>query len=100
MLIQVHDSLLGQYPIRSNFNDIGTYIPPGNIEDFARAMIRCTYHLNPTLQLRGRDFEIGTDLKIGTNWGNMVEVKLSKNIDVLTERIRSAMCRLGDLKTG
>jgi DNA polymerase-1 len=62
MLAQVHDSLLVQYP-----NNI-----PGEFKQFCK---QATEHLNPTMEYEGREFQIGTDIKVGHNWAEMREVE-------------------------
>lgn len=61
MLAQVHDSLLTQYPL-------------GKPEDFEIFLARANQHMNPTLEYEGREFQIGTDAKIGLTWADMGEV--------------------------
>jgi DNA polymerase-1 len=61
MLAQVHDSLLIQYPLNI----------PGEFRNFCRD---ATIHLNPTMEYEGRQFKIGTDIKVGQNWAEMHEV--------------------------
>lgn len=81
-LMQVHDSLLFQYPVHL-FNQ--TY------EDMATAVLRCCEHLNPTMTYSGRDFQIENELKVGYCWGEMDEVKLSDDKDVLANRIKEVL---------
>ena len=87
MLTQVHDSILGQFDTPEDY--INFFI-------IARAMLKCRDHLNPTMEYHGKEFTIGTDLKIGTCWGHMVEVELpegSKTEDAhkLAKRIQEAL---------
>lgn len=85
VLANIHDSLLTQYKIETD----------EDIYNWAKALDRTRYHLNPTLSFQGRDFQIGTDLAIGLNWQEtgldnaqgMREVPFSNNIDDLAETL-------------
>lgn len=55
---------------------------------------RIVAHLNPLLNFGNQSFRIGTDLKIGMNWGQMKEIKLSKNGRELEERLEDAWQQL------
>ena len=57
---QVHDSILTQYPIAG---------PWGTWEEMAQAISRMAEHLNPELEYGGRKFRIGSEVKVGINWG-------------------------------
>ena len=57
LLAQVHDSMLFQYPINDWLN-------------LAQAIQQIKDYLNPTMKYGGREFQIGTDIKIGLNWGD------------------------------
>ena len=57
LLAQVHDSLLFQFPI-------------GRWRDLSMAIHRIRDYLNPVMKYGGREFQIGTDFKIGLNWGD------------------------------
>ena len=48
---------------------------------------RIANHLNPTLSYEGQKFQIGTELKIGRNWGGMKKVKLNGSVKELGERL-------------
>ena len=60
LLAQIHDSLLFQYPI----NDWG---------DLAGSIAWIVEFLNPVMKYKGREFQIGTDFKIGLNWGDLTD---------------------------
>lgn len=57
VLAQVHDSILFQYPI-------------AHFGEMARTCHVIRDYINPTLTYKQRDFQIGTDMKIGLNWGD------------------------------
>lgn len=61
LLAQVHDSILIQYPIN-------------HIRDLGRVVHTMKQHLEPQISIHGRSFTIKTDMKIGKNWGEMVDV--------------------------
>ena len=81
MLMQVHDSLLLQYPI-------------DNFENMAKAILRCCDYLNPTMTYSGRDFQIETELKVGYCWGEMQEVKLGTSVKGLANSISKVFRKL------
>jgi len=60
LLMQVHDSILLQYPI-------------ADLPLLPQALGTIIEYLNPTLRYSGRDFHIKTDAKIGYNWKDMTE---------------------------
>lgn len=47
-------------------------------------------YMNATCEYGGREFKIGTDLKIGRSWGAMKEVKLHRDVDRLAKELRVA----------
>lgn len=83
LLMQVHDSALMQ----QHFTESGW-----DYRLWAASIIRQVEHMNPTMTYSGREFTIDSDLKIGTDWGNMVEVELSTNITELEHKLEEA-CR-------
>jgi len=86
LLAQVHDSLLYQYPI-DNFLDIAAFaVKVGR--DYMRPILR--YH--------GEEFQLDTDLKVGFNWTEMKELKLSDDVDAVAEQIREAADKLASAK--
>lgn len=83
LLGQVHDSILFQFPSDS-------------INELAKAVSKMRRYLEPTMEHGGRQFIIPTDVKIGYNWGTMVEVnhppeELSRDITTLTRDIEAAI---------
>jgi len=73
---QVHDSITVQVPLN------GEYLGSNIIE-----MVRL---LNPTLKAGAREFEIGTDIKIGFDLKNMIEVPIASDPVTQTTLIRIA----------
>lgn len=47
-------------------------------------------YMNKKCSYGGRDFSINTDMKIGSSWGAMKEVKLTRDIDKLSKDLRIA----------
>ena len=78
LMAEVHDSILMQYPI-------------GDWHYMARAVIDCREHMNPVMMYGGRSFQIETDLKIGTSWGegDMVEIPIGDDVNDLAKRLES-----------
>ena len=74
LLTQTHDSATIQYPT-SDFMKMA---------EFA---IGFTEMLSPELSYHGRNFRIGTDLKVGLDWGHLHEVKLTKNTEELANAL-------------
>lgn len=78
--MQVHDSILFQYPL----NDLANAV---------RAILRCKTHIEPTLNAEGRRFKIDTDCAVGLNWGDqsednphgMQKIKLGTEDAILTQ---------------
>lgn len=65
-LAQVHDSILYQIPL---------HLGPDKI---LYAIERCEDFMNPQMEYNGRQFKIGTDIKLGTsNWEALEEVNLA-----------------------
>ncbi len=82
----VYDSIMGQYPI-------------GHWTSAAKAVMIMEQYANPTIHYNGRDFKIGTDLKMGMNWGDwneeyntagMIEVPIGDNVTELADRMEDA----------
>lgn len=85
LLAQVHDSVLFQVPA-----GLG---PPGIV----RIIQRVCEHLNPTLELNGRTFQIENEVKVSAqSWGEMHGADLSNLEDSIREHVREASRRLGD----
>lgn len=89
-LAQVHDSTVFQYPV-------------GDWTGMAIAILRYRDHMTPALTYEGREFTIGTDAKIGLNWGSAIydkeagtwsnprgmrEVKMLDDIDAMADQLR------------
>lgn len=81
LLANGHDSLLFQREI-DNWNSIATEIR------------RIANHLNPTLKYEDKSFQIGTELKIGRNWGGMKKVELNGSVKELGERLEDVWMKL------
>ena len=81
ILMQVHDSVLNQWHLERSRKDF---------RKWAQAIHRQAGYLNPTLSYNGRSFAIGSDMKIGTNWGDMVEVPIVDNVNELADRLEDA----------
>jgi DNA polymerase family A len=78
LLANVYDSLLFQVEFRE-------------WKVLARDCIKVGLnYMNPVCTYAGRDFQIGTDLKIGKSWGKMHEVKLSRDADKVAKDLRAA----------
>ncbi len=60
-LLQVHDAGVGQYPI-------------ANLMDMSKMILRGVEHFHDELEYHGRKFSIKTDVKIGFNWKDMIEL--------------------------
>lgn len=77
MLTQTHDSATIQYP-------------DNDWLDCARFAIDFEKQMSPELEAKGRKFTIKTDLKIGYDWGHMVELKIGRNVKELANAIKAA----------
>jgi len=83
-LMQIHDSLLGQYPV-------------GDWLKMAEAILYLCDYLNPVMQWNGRSFQIRNGLSVGLNWGEshtsnpqgMTEVPIS-DVKTLAEDLEAA----------
>lgn len=81
-----HDSITFQYP-------------KAHLGNLAKACIKVHDYMNPTLSYNGMDFQIGSDLKIGLNWGDqsddnpegMREVKFHKKPKNLADELKSTI---------
>lgn len=65
LLAQVHDSILIQ-------------VPP-EWGSAARVCQKIADYMSPTIEYGARSFTIGTDMKIGYNWSNMVEMDITSS---------------------
>ncbi len=79
MLGQVHDSILEQYPLTA-----GT-------AEMARMLQIQKEYLNPEMEYDGMTFRIATDLKMGYNWADMVEVPLVDNFHEQVIHLETAL---------
>jgi DNA polymerase I-like protein with 3'-5' exonuclease and polymerase domains len=76
ILAQVHDSILFQAPM-------------DDIQKLAKSVVKIGLdYMNPVCVYRSVEFQIGTTMKIGTDWGNMYEVCLSDDIGETAEALR------------
>lgn len=81
ILTQTHDSATIQYPDNS-WRDCAQFA-----KDFDK-------HMSPRLEAKGREFWIKTDLKVGYDWGHMIEIKLDKDVKELAHAIKEACHKL------
>lgn len=81
ILMQVHDSALTQFHLDRSGRDF---------KKMARSLLRQKHYMSPDMTYNGRTFQIETDLKVGTTWGNMVEVRMSENVEEFAERLEAA----------
>lgn len=77
LLTQTHDSVTLQYPL--DFEQMAYF-----------AMIFGLGYMSPELTCNSRTFKIKTDLKVGLNWGHMVEVPLTADVNEVYHGLRSA----------
>lgn len=88
MILFYKDRSLENVELLANGHDSLLFQTTANDWNRAAANIRrITNHLNPTLNYEGRSFQIGTELKIGKNWGGMRKVELSTSVKELGERL-------------
>lgn len=82
LLTQTHDSATFQYPTDNWLLQ-------------AEFAIKFAYdYMSPEFEAKGRKFTIGTDLKVGIEWGNMIEVKLSNNVKEVAHGLEAAWNKL------
>lgn len=81
-LTQTHDSATMQYP-ENDWIDMARYAIRFGLE-----------YMSPELESLGRKFRVGTDMKIGFEWGNMVEVKLTHNTEEVAHELERAWNKL------
>lgn len=83
LLTQTHDSATVQYP-----TDDWTLM--------AEFCIKFGLHyMSPEIEYNSRKFTVGTDLKVGVNWGDMHKVKLTENIKDMADGLQSAWEKCG-----
>lgn len=86
LLTQTHDSATYQYPITGNFSEF--------LKDMASFAVQFAYghdFMNPELAYGQHKFHIGTDLKIGLDWGHMQKVKLSEDVTQVAESLSQVL---------
>lgn len=76
-LMQVHDSFLFQHPL-------------GDWIKIARAAHKSRELFSPKIQINGREFMIETDMKIGLDWGSMLEVRFGNSVEETAKNIETA----------
>lgn len=84
-LMQVHDSFLYQHPIGAN-NDRWLKM--------AKAAHKAREYFSPKIQLNGREFMIETDMKIGLNWGEMLEISFGSSMEETARNIEQGYLKL------
>jgi DNA polymerase I-like protein with 3'-5' exonuclease and polymerase domains len=78
-ILQNHDSILFQAPIETR--DDWLYN--------AHAALKIKKYMEPIVRYGAIEpFRVGTDMKIGPTWGDMAEVKLIKDVDLLAKKMR------------
>jgi hypothetical protein len=82
LLMQIHDSILFQFPLGAAMNK-----PP--TRHLAEAIIKSTSYLNPELEYGGRKFHIETEL--GFCWGQMKEVELDTDAGRLAQSLSEVL---------
>lgn len=89
MMSQTHDSV--------------TFQAPRDVETICRLMRKMKFYMEPTLEAHGRTFGIGTDAKIGGNWGSyrkdendlgMFEINLNDD-GTLEDQVEEQLKRIG-----
>lgn len=79
LLCQTHDSVTWQYPVN----------------DWTMAAEFCIKfglgYMDPELEYNFRKFHIGTDLKVGTHWGDsMIKCKLTPDVKQMSDNLKEA----------
>ena len=54
-------------------------------------MLKCKKDLEPKLTWGGREFGIATDMKVGVNLGNMIDVPIVSDAAKLAESMRTIL---------
>lgn len=86
MLGQVHDSIVGQNQIEGHPNQKG-YSTYYATLDMAKGMKRTAHYMNNSMEYRGREFYIDSDLKVGAGWGELKTVDLSASDEKLAVQL-------------
>lgn len=82
-LTQTHDSATIQYPT-DNWLDAAEFAIKFGLE-----------YMSPEFEVNQRKFTIGTDLKVGVEWGDMKhEIKLTRNVKEVADALASAWKQL------
>lgn len=83
LLTQTHDSATVQYPT-DNWTDCAEFAIKFGLD-----------YMSPQFEVNNRKFVIGTDLKLGTEWGDMkCEIKLSRNVKEVAHALEAAWNQL------
>lgn len=78
-LTQTHDSATIQYPT-DNWLDAAEFAIKFGLD-----------YMSPEFEVNNRKFTIGTDLKVGVEWGNMKhEIKLTRNVKEVAHALEAA----------
>lgn len=81
-LTQTHDSATMQYP-ENDWLDMARYAIRFGLD-----------YMSPELESLGRKFRVGTDMKIGFEWGNMIGVELTNNVEEVARGLEEAWNKL------
>lgn len=84
LLTQTHDSATYQFPV----DDIS------EMAEFAVQFAFGSEFLNPELAYGVYKFHIGTDLKVGFDWGHMQKVKLTSDLMQVSEALATVLAAL------
>lgn len=82
LLNQSHDSVTFQFPV-DDFHLLADFTVRYAFE-----------YMSPEIEYNQRRFKVGTDLKMGTSWGQMEEVRLVDNAQEMAGNLRDAWDRL------
>lgn len=82
ILTQTHDSATVQYP-DDDFLNMAKFAIKFGLD-----------YMSPEMSTKGRTFTIGTDLKVGFDWGHMEEVKIVPKAKDLADAIKKACKKL------
>lgn len=81
-LTQTHDSATMQYP-ENDWIDMAKYAIRFGLD-----------YMSPELEALGRKFQVGTDMKIGFEWGDMMECKLTPNVEEVAHELERTWNKL------
>ena len=89
------DATLDRYELLAQTHDSITYqteLTKKNYEQVATDMITTGLdYLNPLCVYNSREFQIGTTMKIGTDWGDMHECVLDEDLSVTADSVKETM---------